>query len=140
MITFSDHFETGRTAVRASQPALLAVTRIISDARDGMVAQWADWLGDRITAAPTIPRATVERQFRLIIDTLAEMVGPLRREARLVWFHVSEHYGRVAAARGLAAGEVVEELHEYDPVEVARHLDGLEAELAAISQPQPDRR
>ena len=203
MITFSDHFETGRTAVRASQPALLAVTRIISDARDGMVAQWADWLGDRITAAPTIPRATVERQFRLIIDTLAEMVGPLRREARLVWFHVSEHYGRVAAARGLAAGEVVEELQylrellirhlsptlaglrprqglaimlrmnrvidkgiavsvvgytdalvatlfaqngipalatEYDPVEVARHLDGLETELAAISQPQPDRR
>jgi hypothetical protein len=29
---------------------------------------------------------------------------------------------------------------EYDPVEVARHLDGLEAELAAIAQPQPDRR
>lgn len=75
-----------------------------------MVAQWADWLGDRITAAPTIPRATVEREFGLIIDTLSEMVGPFRREARIVWFHVCEHYGRVAAARGLAAGEVVEEL------------------------------
>jgi hypothetical protein len=203
MITFSDPFKPGRTAVRASQPALLAVTRIIADARDGMVAQWADWLGDRLTAAPTIPRATVEREFRLIIDTLSEMVGPLRREARLVWFHVCEHYGRVAAARALAAGEVVEELQylrellirhlsptlaglrprqglalmlrlnrvidkgiavsvvgytdalvatlfaqngvpalatEFDAAEVARHLDGLEAELAAISHPQPDRR
>ncbi len=96
--------------MRASQPALLAAGRVISDSRNLMVAQWADWLGDRITAAPTIPRATVEREFRLIIDALTAMVGPLRREAGVVWLHVCEHYGRVAAARGLAAGEVVEEL------------------------------
>ena len=184
--------------MRASQPALLAASRVIVEARDAMVVQWADWLGDRITAAPTIPRATVEREFRLIIDTLSEMVGPFRREARIVWFNVCEHYGRVAAARGLAAGEVVEELQylrelrirhrshsisalrprqgrasmlrlnrvidkgiavsvvgytdalvatlfaqngvpalatEYDGAEVVRHLDGLEAELAAVSQP-----
>src|SRR3954467_991819 len=75
-----------------------------------MVTQWADWLGDRITAAPTIPRATVEREFRLLFDVMTEMVGPLRREVNAVWFHVCEHYGRVASARGLAAGEVVEEL------------------------------
>lgn len=99
-----------RTAVRASQPALLAAGRVIAESRDVMVAQWADWLGDRITATPTIPRATVEREFRLIIDALTAMVGALRREAGVVWLHVCEHYGRVAAARGLAAGEVVEEL------------------------------
>jgi len=201
MVNFSDPFQPGRKAVRASQPALLAASRVIADARDAMVVRWADWLGDRITAAPTIPRATVEREFRLIIDTLTEMVGPFRREARIVWFHVCEHYGRVAAARGLAAGEVVEELQylrellirhlspsfsalrprqslaimlrvnrvidkgiavavvgytdalvatlfaqngvpalgtEYDGTEVVRHLGGLEAELAAVSQ--PDRR
>ncbi len=96
--------------MRASQPALLAAGRVISDSRNLMVAQWADWLGDRITAAPTIPRATVEREFRLIIDALTAMVGPLRREAGVIWVHVCEHYGRVASARGLAAGEVVEEL------------------------------
>ncbi|HEU5170294.1 MAG TPA: hypothetical protein VFU46_07140 [Gemmatimonadales bacterium] len=187
--------------MRASQPALLATGRVIAETRDAMVIQWADWLGDRITAAPTIPRATVEREFRLIIDAMTEMVGPLRREARVVWFHVCEHYGRVAAARGLAAGEVVEELQylrellirnlaqafaamrprqslaivlrlnrvldkgiavavvgytdaliatlfaqngvpalgtEYDVREVHRHLDALEAELAA--QAHPDRR
>jgi hypothetical protein len=41
---------------------------------------------------------------------MTEMVGPLRREVNTVWFHVCEHYGRVASTRGLAAGEVVEEL------------------------------
>lgn len=96
--------------MRASQPALLAAGRVIAEMRDSMVAQWMDWLGDRMTAAPTIPRPTVEREFRLLIDVLVEMVGPLRREVGTVWFHVAEHYGRIAAARGLAAGEVVEEL------------------------------
>ena len=61
-------------------------------------------------AAPTIPRSTVEREFRLLFDVMTEMVGPLRREVNSVWYHVCEHYGRVASARGLAAGEVVEEL------------------------------
>lgn len=96
--------------MRASQPALLAAGRVIADKRDSMVSQWADWLGDRITASPIIPRSTVEREFRLIIDVMNEMVGPFRREAKIVWLHVCEHYGRVSAARGLAAGEVVEEL------------------------------
>jgi hypothetical protein len=41
---------------------------------------------------------------------MTEMVGPLRREVNTVWYHVCEHYGRVASSRGLAAGEVVEEL------------------------------
>ena len=96
--------------MRASQPALLAAGRVIVELRDQMVAQWADWLGDRMTAAPTIPRPTVEREFRLLLDVISEMVGPLRREVNSVWFHVCEHYGRIASARGLAAGEVVEEL------------------------------
>jgi hypothetical protein len=96
--------------VRASQPALLAAGRVIAEMRDSMVYQWADRLGDRMTAAPTIPRSTVERQFRLVFDVMTEMVGPLRREVNTVWYHVCEHYGRVASARGLAAGEVVEEL------------------------------
>lgn len=96
--------------MRASQPSLLAAGRIIAEMRDSMVSQWTDWLGDRMTATPTIPRSTIEREFRLLFDVLTEMVGPLRREVNTVWHHVCEHYGRVASARGLAAGEVVEEL------------------------------
>jgi hypothetical protein len=89
---------------------LLVAGRVIAEMRDSLVSQWADWLGDRMTSAPTIPRSTVEREFRLLFDVMTEMVGPLRREVNTVWFHVCEHYGRVASARGLAAGEVAEEL------------------------------
>jgi hypothetical protein len=96
--------------VRASQPALLAAGRVIAEMRDSMVTQWAEWLEDRTTGAHTIPQATVEREFRLLFDVMTEMVGPLRREVNAVWFHACEHYGRIASARGLAAGEVVEEL------------------------------
>jgi hypothetical protein len=48
--------------------------------------------------------------LRLIIELLGEMVGPVRRETKPVWYHACEHYGRLAAARGLAAGEVVDEM------------------------------
>ena len=96
--------------MRASPPALLAAARVIAESRDELVAQWLDRLGDRVAASPTIARRTVEREFRLIIDVLAEMVGPLRREARVVWQDLCRHYGHTASARGLAAGEVVEEL------------------------------
>src|SRR4051794_18791212 len=76
-----------------------------------MVADWADWLVER-SAAGNIPRPIIERQFRLIVETLVEMLGPFKREARSVWQRVLEHYGRTAATRGLAAGEVVEELQQ----------------------------
>lgn len=96
--------------MRASQPALLVAGRIIAESRDSMVSQWAEWLASRQSGARTISRATVERELRLVFDVMSEMVGPLRREVNSVWFHVCEHYGRIASARGLAAGEVVEEL------------------------------
>jgi len=96
--------------VRVSQPSLLAAGRVIAELRDQMVVQWAGWLGDRLTAATTIPGRLVEREFRILLDVLSEMVGPLRREVGVVWLETCEHYGRIAATRGLAAGEVVEEL------------------------------
>lgn len=82
----------------------------MSEVRDAMVSQWAAWLGDRMTSAHSVPRPTVERELRLLIDVLTEMVGPMRRDVKKIWYSACEHYGRVAAARGLAAGEVVEEM------------------------------
>jgi hypothetical protein len=97
--------------VRSSHPTQLAAAKATLDARDAMVCEWADWLADR-AGSRNIPRPLVEREFRLVIDCLVEMLGPFRREARTIWQHVMEHYGRTAAARGLAAGEVVEELQQ----------------------------
>ena len=96
--------------MRASQPALLAAGRVSAEMRDSMVSQWAEWLEGRTPGDHTIPQATVEREFRLLFDVMTEMVGPMRREVNAVWFRTCEHYGRIASARGLAAGEVVEEL------------------------------
>lgn len=75
-----------------------------------MVARWSDWLGERAANSKAVSPALIERQLGLIFDVLAAMVGPLRREAKTIWAQVTEHYGRTAAARGLAAGEVVEEM------------------------------
>jgi hypothetical protein len=89
---------------------MMAAGRVIAELRDSMVTQWADWLGDRMHTSTTIPRPTIERELRLVIDLLGEMVGPMRREATPIWFRACEHFGRVAAMRGLASGEVVEEM------------------------------
>jgi len=75
-----------------------------------MVQQWIAWLGDRLTATSAVPPALVSRELALLIDVFATMVGPLRRETKSIWTRVSEAYGRHAAIRGLAAGEVVEEM------------------------------
>ena len=96
--------------MRASHPTLQTVGRALADLRDKVVSQWAEWLGERLTAAAHVPPHTVERELRLLTDVLVETVGPMRQEVREVWFHACEHYGRVGAARGLAAGEVVEEI------------------------------
>lgn len=96
--------------LRASHPTLIAASRIIGEHRDTMVARWVEWLGERLTGTATASRAVVEAEFRLILDVFAALVGPLRREVKPLWGKVAERYGRHAAARGLAAGEVVEEM------------------------------
>ncbi len=75
-----------------------------------MVQQWSAWLGDRLTATSAFPPALLKRELSLLIDVFATMVGPLRRETKPIWGRVAEEYGRHAAIRGLAAGEVVEEM------------------------------
>jgi len=117
--------------VRASQPTLLlAAGRVITESRDAMVSQWSNWLGDRITSAPTISRRLVERELRLLLDVITEMVGPLRREVNGIWLDLCEHYGRIASVRGLAAGEVVDEL-QYLRELLIRHLAPVLAAMRA---------
>jgi hypothetical protein len=97
--------------MRSSHSTQLATARAIADARDAMVVEWGDWLADR-SGAGTLPEPLLDRQLRLVIDTLVEMLGPLRREAKPVWDRVMDHFGRASAARGSAAGEVVDEVQQ----------------------------
>jgi len=116
--------------IRPSNPALTAVGRILAANRELLVARWAGWISDRLTQAPHIKRPTVERQLTLLIDILIEMAGPLRRQTAQLWFDACEFYGQVAAARGLAAGEVVEEIQHLREL-LIRDLSELIAALPA---------
>ncbi|HPF61847.1 MAG: hypothetical protein AB7N73_15445 [Gemmatimonadales bacterium] len=94
-----------------SHSTQLATAKAIGAAREAMLVEWAAWLGRR-QASGSLPDQLVARKLELVLDTLIAMLGPLRREAVLVWRRVMEHYGRVGAARGLAAGEIVEEIQQ----------------------------
>ncbi len=96
--------------MRPSNPALVAISRALRGNRGGLVDRWSRWVAGRMAQAPHIRRPTVERQLALLIDILAELAGPLRRRMAELWFTSCDVYGRTAAVRGLAAGEVVEEI------------------------------
>ena len=95
--------------MRPSNPALMAASRSLFEQRRPLASEWAARLSEQHTGTRDFPPALLERELRLLVDLVAEMAGPLRREAREIWDKASEHYGRTAAARGLVAGEVVEE-------------------------------
>jgi hypothetical protein len=86
------------------------VARRIASLRDELASKWASWLTDRQAGNPALDPDTTGRMLRLITDLLVVMAGPMRREAATTWSAATQLYGRLAALRGLAAGEVVEEL------------------------------
>jgi hypothetical protein len=106
--------------MRPSNPSLLAVGESLRAHRDDLVERWSAWIATRMTAAPHIQRPTVDRHLAMMVDVLIELAGPLRRQVSEMWFAVCEVYGETAAARGLAAGEVVEEIQQLR--EILIHL------------------
>jgi hypothetical protein len=119
-------------ALRASQPTLLVAGRVITTSRDAMVAEWTQRLGDRLAASPTVGRDHLVRQFGLLVELIGGTVGPFRREVVPLWNRAMELYGRTASLRGLAAGEVVEELQHLREI-LTVHLA---PELARMRQRQ----
>ncbi len=97
------------TPGRLSAPTLVVVGRGIAAAKQDLVDAWGDWIAARQTSSVVVP-ADLRGPLELIIDILPHMTGSLRREARETWFAATELYGRLAEARGLSAGEVVDEL------------------------------
>jgi hypothetical protein len=96
---------------RQSAPTLTFVSRGILAGREGLVDRWAQWIAARQAGSqPTVELCELRRNLSLIVSLLAHMTGPLRREARETWYAATEMFGRLAEARGLSAGEVVDEL------------------------------
>ena len=121
---------TQELLVRPSNPALFAASRSLFEQRPQLVAEWAESLTDRGAGTRHVPAELMQRELRLVVDLFAEMAGPLRREASEIWDRACEHYGRMAAARGLVAGEVVKEFSALREV-VTRDLAASVAALRA---------
>lgn len=99
--------------IHGAQPSastLLVVGRAIGDARSTLAERWGDWLVARGAAGQMLAREALGRVLHIMVGTLGHTAGPLRREAREAWLTATELFGRLAEARGLAAGEVVDEL------------------------------
>ena len=88
----------------------MAAGRVIAESREALIIDWSRRVEDKLAATGMIPRRFVEREFRLLVDLAGQSVGPFRREVMPIWIRTCEQYGRVGSMRGLAAGEVVEEL------------------------------
>ena len=91
---------------------MLAVGRRIVETRDDLVEAWFEAILERQSGTLAIEPIELRRTLCLIVSLLGHMTGPMRREAREPWHSATELYGRLAEARGLSAGEVVDELHQ----------------------------
>ena len=116
--------------MRPSSTSLTAVSRAMTAGRDELVREWAAWILHRTAEGPHVDRPILERQLRLLVEIVIQLTGPVRRKAAQLWFDACEHYGRIGAARGLAAGEVVEEMQHLREL-LIRHLSDIIAALPA---------
>jgi hypothetical protein len=101
-----------------SAPARSTSTRTGVDIDfQGWLRDHARPLGERWIVAVHLPpedqnhgvRELVESFLELLLELLPHAIGPLRESVESLWIQTSELYGSLAAKRGLAAGEVIEE-------------------------------
>jgi len=95
---------------RPSAPTLLAVGRAIGNERSTLAERWGEWIVARGADGHVLSADDLGRVLLVLVSVLGHMAGPLRREARETWLAATELFGRLAEVRGLAAGEVVDEL------------------------------
>lgn len=85
------------------------VARWIDESSDRLVERW---LADvRARGASWNPRVEklLRRFFGLLVRMLPESLGPFSSQVKPLWQQTAQLFGSVAAQRGLAAGEVIEE-------------------------------
>lgn len=76
---------------------------------ESLAERWTDAIRDQ-RSGPRGPMDRVIGDFTLrLVRFLPWMLGPYREMTEPLWIRASELFGSVAARRGLAAGEVIEE-------------------------------
>lgn len=95
----------------ARAPGGVDLSRWLDARKDGLVEHWMHELRARELGGGKASRGLVQRFASQLVQMLPEMVGPYRNQIESGWDRLAELYGAVAAKRGLAAGEAIEELH-----------------------------
>lgn len=94
---------------------------------DRLVEHWIHELGARDLGHGTGADRVVELFARQLVRLLPEMIGPYRAQLEALWDRAAELYGALAAKRGLASGEAIDELHVFRELvirELYRHPPG----------------
>lgn len=106
-------FVTGLPRGSRARRAMKSVelTAWLEDRMPGVSKRWLGQLERLQSAAGAQEWARVLEDFvEVVAAALPPTLGPLRDEIEPLWIRISELYGTTAAWRGLAAGEVVEEV------------------------------
>jgi len=75
-----------------------------------LVGRWHREIQSRYSQSSRGVNGLLEEFLTLLASFLPALLGPHRDQVEPVWIRTSELFGAVAARRGLAAGEVIEEL------------------------------
>ena len=92
-------------------PGGIDLSRWLDDRKKGLVENWMHELQARELGGGSGAQALVHRFADQLVGLLPEMVGPYRNQIESRWDRLAELYGAVAARRGLAAGEAIDEIH-----------------------------
>jgi hypothetical protein len=88
-----------------------ALTRWLTRLAPSLCERWVEEVRRRGHAGPAESEALIVRFAELQVGLLPLMLGPLREQIQPLWDRAAELYGAMAAKRGLAAGEAIEEVH-----------------------------
>ncbi len=88
-----------------------ALTRWLSRLVPALTARWIEEIERRGHTDSAESASLVARFAELLVRLLPLMLGPEREQIQPLWDRASALYGAIAAKRGLAAGEALEELH-----------------------------
>jgi hypothetical protein len=99
--------ETPPAATPSIDPAELS--RWLEDGAGPLGERWLASVRARDVSLGNGVEELLEGFFGVLLGLLPLTVGPMRAAAETLWVQVAELFGSLAAQRGLAAGEVIEE-------------------------------
>ena len=95
----------------APRVGMAEFTAWLDERVDSLRELWVQEIGARGLGQGRVDEEIVHRFAGELVGMLPMMLGPYRDQIRPLWIRGFELFGAVAAKRGLAAGEAIEEVH-----------------------------